>query len=129
MSDSRNFFIIDIYLTWFYRGAHSVMVISEEMDIAPQVQILDKTTLHIALTPLKKALFFLQLWVKSWPDWALWPWCGDQSKRRKTLNSNQLNSIKKTDLVSYHSCAEGLGKYIYRISFCWSYNLESSIYL
>ena len=50
---------------------------------------------HIALIPLGKVwiqLFSLQLWVNSRTDWVLQPWWGNKSTRRKTLNSNLLNS-------------------------------------
>ena len=50
---------------------------------------------HIALIPLGKVLiqlFSLQLWVNSRTDWVLQPWWGNLSRRRKTLNSNLLNS-------------------------------------
>ena len=50
---------------------------------------------HIALIPLGKVwiqLFSLQLWVNSRTDWFLQPWWGNLSRRRKTLNSNMLNS-------------------------------------
>ena len=69
---------------------------------------------HIALIPLGKVwiqLFSLQLWVNSWADCVLQPWWGNLSRRRKTLNSNLLNSAKKIDQVSYPARAEGLGKY------------------
>ena len=50
---------------------------------------------HITLTTLGKVwiqLFSLQLWVNSRADWVLQPWWGNYSRRRKTLNSNLLNS-------------------------------------
>ena len=50
---------------------------------------------HIALIPLEKVwiqLFSLQLWVNSRTDWVLQPWWGNWSRRRKTLNSNLLDS-------------------------------------
>ena len=50
---------------------------------------------HIALIPLGKVwiqLFFLQLSVNSRADWPLQPWWDNLSRRRKTLNSNLLNS-------------------------------------
>ena len=50
---------------------------------------------HIALIPLGKVwiqLFSLQLWVNSRTDSVLQPWLGNKSWRRKTLNSNLLNS-------------------------------------
>ena len=37
-------------------------------------------------------LFSLQLWVNSRTDWVLQRWWGNYSRRRKTLNSNLLNS-------------------------------------
>ena len=33
----------------------------------------------------------LQIYVNIRSDWALWPWYGNHSRRRKTLNSNLLN--------------------------------------
>ena len=53
------------------------------------------TAFHIALIPLGKVwiqLFSLQLWVNSRADWVLQPWWGNQSRSRKTLNSNLLYS-------------------------------------
>ena len=50
-------------------------------------------------------------WVNSRADQVLQPWWGNYSRRRKTLNSNLLNSAYKIDLVSYPARAEGLGKY------------------
>ena len=50
---------------------------------------------HITLIPLGKVwiqLFSLQLWVNSRTDWVLQPWWGNKSRRRKTLNSNLLDS-------------------------------------
>ena len=50
---------------------------------------------HVALIPLGKVwiqLFFLQLWVNSRADWVVQPWWGNKSRKRKTLNSNLLNS-------------------------------------
>ena len=50
---------------------------------------------HIALIPLGKVwiqLFTFQLWVHSRTDWVLQPWWGNESRRRKTLNWNLLNS-------------------------------------
>ena len=50
---------------------------------------------HIALICLGKLwtqLFSLQLWVNSSANYVLWPWFGNQSRGRKTLNSNLLNS-------------------------------------
>ena len=50
---------------------------------------------HIALIPLGKVwiqLFSLQLWENSRTDWVLQPWWDNYSRRRKTLNSNLLNS-------------------------------------
>ena len=50
---------------------------------------------HISLIPLGKVwiqLFSLQLWVNSRTDWFLQPWWGNSSRRRKTVNSNLLNS-------------------------------------
>ena len=50
---------------------------------------------HIAQIPLEKVwiqLFSLQLWVNSRTYWVLRPWWGKESRRRKTLNWNLLNS-------------------------------------
>ena len=50
---------------------------------------------HIALIPLGKVwiqLFSIQQRVNSRTDWVLQPWWGNWSGRRKTLNSNLLNS-------------------------------------
>ena len=61
-------------------------VSSNETDIA---------LIHMALIPLGKVwiqLFSLQLWVNSRTDWILQPWWDNWSRRRKTLNSNLLNS-------------------------------------
>ena len=58
---------------------------------------------YIALILLGKAwiqLFSLQPRVNSKVDWALYPWHGNWSRRRKTLNSNLLNPAKK--LTSCH---------------------------
>ena len=62
---------------------------------------LDWLHVHIALIPLGKVwiqLFSLQLWVNSRTDRGLQPWRGNYSRRRKTLNSNLLNSAKKLTL-------------------------------
>ena len=50
---------------------------------------------HMELISQGKAwiqLFSLQLCINIRVDWALWPLYGNQSKRKKTLNSNQLNT-------------------------------------
>ena len=50
------------------------------------------------VTPMEKALillFSLQPWVNCRTDWALQSSLDDQAKRRKTLNSNLLNSTQK----------------------------------
>ena len=52
-------------------------------------------TFHIMVIPLGKVwihLFSLQLWVNSMADSALSPWYGNQSRRRKSMNLNLLNS-------------------------------------
>ena len=45
-------------------------------------------------------LFFILLWVKSRVDWSLYPWYGNRSRRRKTLNSNILKTAEKSDCVT-----------------------------
>ena len=62
-------------------------------------------------------LFSLQLWVNSRADWVLQPWWGNWSRRRKTLNSNLVNSAKKIDFVLYPARAVGLGKYGYHLEY------------
>ena len=50
---------------------------------------------NIALIPLGKVwilLFTLQLWINSKADWVLQPCLGSQSRKKKTVNSNLLNS-------------------------------------
>ena len=50
---------------------------------------------HIALISLENVritLFPFQLEIKNRVDWSLYPWYGNQSCRRKTLNLNLLNS-------------------------------------
>ena len=78
--------------------------------MATQVQILDKTdcishstnTLGKAMNPI----ILPPAMGNSRTDWVLQPWWGNLFRRRKTLNSNQLNL--KIDLVSYPAWAEGL---------------------
>ena len=56
---------------------------------------------HIALIPLGKLriqLFSLQLWINIKTEWVLQTWWGNKSRRRKTLNSNLLNSASKLTL-------------------------------
>ena len=53
-------------------------------------------------------LFSLQLWVNSRTDQVLQPWGGNQSRRRKTLNSKPVKLRLKIDIVSYPARAEGL---------------------
>ena len=58
---------------------------------------------HIALIPLRKVwiqLVYLQLWVNSCADWALQPFYGNQSGRRKT-DFKPVNLLLKIDLVSH----------------------------
>ena len=73
---------------------------------------------HIALIPLGKEwiqIFSLHLWVNSRADWVLQPCWGNYSRRRKTLNSNLLNSAKNWPCVI--SCSSGgVGKYDKRTS-------------
>ena len=97
-----------------------VMVIwlsSYKMNTATRVQIHGRGcfVFHKALIPLEKAwiqLFSYQLWVNSRADWALHPWYGNQSRKRKTLNSNLLTSIEN-DLIPHSARGEGLDWYIY----------------
>ena len=69
---------------------------------------------HIALRHMGKV--GIQLWINSKAAWPLQPWHGNQSRRRKILNSDLLNLAKKIDLVSL-SCKE-VGKYIYTSALC-----------
>ena len=54
-----------------------------------------------------------QPWVNSRVDCVLEPWLGDQLRRRKTLKSNQLYSLKKLTLSHVLLITKALGKYIY----------------
>ena len=71
-----------------------------------QMEFKSWTSLFTFLIPLISLgkvwilLFAFQLWVNSKADWVLEPWYGNWSRRRKTLNSNLLNSVKQIDLES-----------------------------
>ena len=71
---------------------------------------------YIALIPLgtvRIQLFFFQLGVSCWA--ALHPCYGNQSRRRKTLNSNLLNCAKNWPCVTSSSCC-GIDKCIHIIA-------------
>ena len=70
-------------------------------------------TFHIALISLGKVwiqLFSPQLWVNSRTDQILQPWWGILSRRRKTLNSNLLNSALKNWPCVISCPSAGVGK-------------------
>ena len=52
----------------------------------------------LAVDESLNASFFSTIWVNSKKDGILLPWFGDQSKRKKTLNLNQLYSALKLTL-------------------------------
>ena len=98
--------LCDVLINILYTGPGKVTVLLIYSQIYTstmiQVQNLDKTVcisssmIHLGTVYID--LFSLQIWVNSRADWALYPWYGNQSRRRKTLNSYQLKSILKLTL-------------------------------
>ena len=72
------------------------------MDIVSRDQFLNKAVcISHRANALEKGMhpsILLQQWVTRRADWIFYLVCS-QSKRRKTLNLNLLNSTKKTDLA------------------------------
>ena len=72
------------------------------MESATRIQILDQLLKEINpfVLPLK--------YLNSKGDWFLKLWLGNQFRRKKTFNSNQLYSILKLTLCSIHPKVERL---------------------
>ena len=75
--------------------------------------------------------------LKSWTDWVLWPWFGNESMRRKALGSNQMYHFLKIDFFFVTSWRGWINSYIglqlfhqytLLITF-WNLNLPASLFI
>ena len=79
-----------------------VILVGNEMHTETRVQIFDVlfafSFVLIYLGKICIVLFSLQLKVNGRTDGTFWPWYGNRSRRKKSLNSNLLNSVQKLTL-------------------------------